>query len=228
MGKITSYWILIKCKRNKCILIWRHAWRWFPKNSYTKIPLNIFFFSILRRKRRVYIAVSSWKLLFHQCCEKPLHITFKISFRNTRNRFLWAGCHSIHPTESVKALRETWARTVVRWVTYSSARTGPEQGRYTPQALTEQYYKENKYAKHVTVFCRVFESGQIQQWQVIMRMKNQQFSVVFAMHKTLLIDWITYLQNILQPSFVGLQCLCHIRPCTRTLRESYTWWSSAC
>jgi len=27
--------------------------------------------------RRVYIAISSWKLLLNQFCEKPLHITFK-------------------------------------------------------------------------------------------------------------------------------------------------------
>jgi len=28
-------------------------------------------------------------------------------------------------------------------------------------------------------------------------------SLVLTMHKTLLIDWLTYVQNILQPSFVG-------------------------
>jgi len=27
-------------------------------------------------------------------------------------------------------------------------------------------------------------------------------SLVLTMHKTLLIDWLTYVQNILQPSFV--------------------------
>jgi len=32
MGKITYYRILLKRKRNKRILIWRHIWRWFPKN----------------------------------------------------------------------------------------------------------------------------------------------------------------------------------------------------
>jgi len=32
MGKITSYRILIKRKRNKRILIWRHTRLWFPKN----------------------------------------------------------------------------------------------------------------------------------------------------------------------------------------------------
>jgi len=32
MGEITPYQILIKRKRNKRILIWRHAWRCFPKN----------------------------------------------------------------------------------------------------------------------------------------------------------------------------------------------------
>jgi len=32
MGKITSYRILLKRKRNKRILIWRHVSRWFSKN----------------------------------------------------------------------------------------------------------------------------------------------------------------------------------------------------
>jgi len=41
MGKITSYRILIKRKRNKCILIWRYTWRWFPKNMYTKKTIKL-------------------------------------------------------------------------------------------------------------------------------------------------------------------------------------------
>jgi len=28
-------------------------------------------------------------------------------------------------------------------------------------------------------------------------------SLVFTMHKTLVTDWLTYVKNILQPSFVG-------------------------
>jgi len=86
MSKITSYRILIKRKRNNSILIWRHAWRWFPKNSYTKIPPNLFFLAFCGvicqnlLHRRLYTAVSSQKLLSHQFCEKPLHITFKTCF----------------------------------------------------------------------------------------------------------------------------------------------------
>jgi len=48
MGKLT-YRILIKRKRNKRILIWRHVWRWFPKNSYTKKTTKLLLFSILQR-----------------------------------------------------------------------------------------------------------------------------------------------------------------------------------
>ena len=61
----------------------RHAWRWFPKNSYTKKITKLFFLAFCvviyqnLLHRRVYIAVSSSKLLFRQFCEKPLHITFK-------------------------------------------------------------------------------------------------------------------------------------------------------
>ena len=63
--KITSYRILIKRKRHKRILIWRHAWRWFPKNSYTKQTLKLFFLAFCGviyqnlLHRRVYIPVSS-------------------------------------------------------------------------------------------------------------------------------------------------------------------------
>jgi len=51
--------------RHKRTLIWRHAWRWFPKNSYTKQTTKVVLFSILRRNlskfitHSVYIAVSS-------------------------------------------------------------------------------------------------------------------------------------------------------------------------
>ena len=38
--------------------------------------------------RRVYIAVSSSKLLFRQFCEKPLHITFKGGVHVTRGNYL--------------------------------------------------------------------------------------------------------------------------------------------
>jgi len=44
MGKITFYRILIKRKRHKRILIWRHAWRWFPKNSYAKQTTKVVLF----------------------------------------------------------------------------------------------------------------------------------------------------------------------------------------
>jgi len=65
MGKITSYRILIKRKQNKCMLIWRHIWRWFPKNSYAKKTTKLLLFSILQRivskfvTKWVYIALSS-------------------------------------------------------------------------------------------------------------------------------------------------------------------------
>jgi len=67
MGKVTSYRILIKHKRSKCILIWRHVWRWFLKNtgSYTKKSTKLLFLAFIGviyqnlLHRWVYIAVSS-------------------------------------------------------------------------------------------------------------------------------------------------------------------------
>ena len=81
--KQSFYRISITTHRNKCILIWRHAWRWFPKKAILKRSLNFFFLAfcgVISQNllhRQVYIAVSSSKLLFRQFCEKPLHITFK-------------------------------------------------------------------------------------------------------------------------------------------------------
>ena len=79
-GKITSYRILIKCKRHKCILIHDDDFR---RIAILNRPLKLFFLAFCGviyqnlLHRRVYIAISSQKLLFHQFCEKPLHITFK-------------------------------------------------------------------------------------------------------------------------------------------------------
>ena len=55
----------------------------FWRIAILKRPLNFFFLaysSVIYQNllhRRDYIAVRSWKLLLHQFCEKPLHITFK-------------------------------------------------------------------------------------------------------------------------------------------------------
>jgi len=55
-------------------------------------------------------------------------------------------------------------------------------------------------------FLRVFESVQIQYCQVDTWdwcFSANIDSFVFTMHKTFVINWVTYVQNILQPSFVG-------------------------
>ena len=70
MGKITSCRILLKCKRNKRMLIWRHAWRWFPKNSYTKLTTKVVLFSILQHNLSNFITQTG---LY---CSKQLETTF--------------------------------------------------------------------------------------------------------------------------------------------------------
>jgi len=54
MDEITPYRILMKRKRNKRILIWHHAWRWFPKNIYTKKTTKLLF-SILQHNLSKFI-----------------------------------------------------------------------------------------------------------------------------------------------------------------------------
>jgi len=55
----------------------------FRRIDILKRSLNFFFLAFCGviyqnlLHRQVYIAVSSSKLLFHQFCKKPLHITFK-------------------------------------------------------------------------------------------------------------------------------------------------------
>jgi len=75
MGKITSYRTLMKHKRHKRILIWRHAWRWFPKNSYAKQTTKVVLFSILRR--------NLWKFITHTglYCSKHLETTSLILWK---------------------------------------------------------------------------------------------------------------------------------------------------
>ena len=54
----------------------------FQRTAILKRPLNFFllaFYGVIYPNlvhRRVYIAVSIYKLLYHQFCRKPLHITF--------------------------------------------------------------------------------------------------------------------------------------------------------
>jgi len=62
---------------------WRHAWRWFPKNSYTKKITKLLLFSILRhnlsknfRQTGLYCS-KQLETTSRQFCERPLHITFK-------------------------------------------------------------------------------------------------------------------------------------------------------
>jgi len=61
--------MLIKRKRHKRILIWRHAWRWFPKNSYTKTTTKVLF-SILRYNLSKFITQTG---LY---CNMQLETTF--------------------------------------------------------------------------------------------------------------------------------------------------------
>jgi len=71
MGKITSYRILIERKRHKRILIWRHAWRWFPKNIYAKQTTKVvLFLTILRRNLSKFITQTG---LY---CSKQLETIF--------------------------------------------------------------------------------------------------------------------------------------------------------
>jgi len=70
MGKITSYRILIKRKRNKHILIWRHVWWCFLKNSYAKKTTKRLLFSILRRNLSKFVTQTG---LY---CSKQLETTF--------------------------------------------------------------------------------------------------------------------------------------------------------
>jgi len=64
----------------------------------------------------------------------------------------------------------------------------------------------SKDVKRVIIHSFVFESGQIQYTarslhEIYVFVQNRQFTVYNA--KTLVIDWLTYVQNILQPSLVG-------------------------
>ena len=68
--KQSSYRISITTHRNKCILIWRHAWRWFPKNSYTKKITKLLLFSILWRNLSKFITQTGIY------CSKQLETTF--------------------------------------------------------------------------------------------------------------------------------------------------------
>ena len=85
--KQSFYRISITTHRNKCILIWRHAWRWFPKNSHTKKITKFLLFSILRRNSSKFITQTGiycnkqLKTTFSSILWKPLHITFKPSFK---------------------------------------------------------------------------------------------------------------------------------------------------
>jgi len=85
-GNITSYRIVIKRERNKRILIWRHAWRRFPKNSYTKTTTKVLLFSILRHNLSKFITQTGLycnkqiETTFSSILWKLLHITFKGSF----------------------------------------------------------------------------------------------------------------------------------------------------
>ena len=69
-AKITSYRILIKRKQHKRILIWRHAWRWFPKNSYITQTTKVVLFSILRRNLSKFITQTGIY------CSRQLETTF--------------------------------------------------------------------------------------------------------------------------------------------------------
>jgi len=64
--------------RNKCILIWRHAWRWFPKNSYTKKITKPLLFSILWRNLSKFITQTGIY------CSKQLETTFSVN--SVKNR----------------------------------------------------------------------------------------------------------------------------------------------
>jgi len=54
----------------------------------------------------------------------------------------------------------------------------------------------------VTFFLCVFESGQIQ-YTLSGHYVKLSNSSVLTMHETLVTDWLMYVQNITQPSFVG-------------------------
>ena len=86
MGKITSYRILIKCKRNKRILIWCHICRWLSKNSYTKKTTKLLPFSILRHN------LSKFLTQMGIYDTKQLETTFSSSLWKTVAYHLWRCC----------------------------------------------------------------------------------------------------------------------------------------
>jgi len=57
-----------------------------PKNNYTKKTIELRLFSILRHSLLKLITqmglycIKQLETTFHQFCEKPLHITFKVKF----------------------------------------------------------------------------------------------------------------------------------------------------
>jgi len=71
-------------------------------------------------------------------------------------------------------------------------------------------YIENNYVKRVTIFsslCIRIRSNTVLSGQYVKLMfycENRQLSAYkVTLHKTLVTDWLTYVQNILQPSFAG-------------------------
>ena len=73
----------------------------FGRIAILKRPLNFFFSpfcAVIYQNllhRRVHIAVSSYKLLFHQFCEKTLHITFNAFAMIPTSVIAQLGCYQI-------------------------------------------------------------------------------------------------------------------------------------
>ena len=113
---MTSYRISIKRKRNKHILIWRHAWGWFSKNSYTIKTTKHLLSSILRHNLSKFVTRTGlhWS--------KQLETTFSSIFWKTVARHLYLSTFCwIFLRES--CFKMDWHLTFLRWkqmVSFSS------------------------------------------------------------------------------------------------------------